>query len=112
MRKELQDLYTDHANMRVLLNLLESEMHRYRNGGVPDFELLHNMMNDIVEFQNLVHHPKEDLVYSRLLQRDPESADAVLDLLTDHAHLAMVSRRFIVALNDVANGVEMPRGWF
>ena len=112
MRKELKDLYTDHANMRVLLQLLESEMERYRNGVVPDFELLQSMINDIVVFQSLAHHPKEDLVFHRLLQRDPLSAEATLDLLTDHARLAVLSRRFAAALSDVASGVELPRSWF
>ena len=109
--KGLEDLYTDHANIRALLQLLESEMERYRIGGVPDVELLRSMMNDIVVFQNLVHHSKEDLVFDRLMQRDPASAEAIRDLLTEHARLAIVSHRFAAALSDVANGIELPRGW-
>jgi hemerythrin-like domain-containing protein len=112
MSKGLEELYTDHTNIRVLLQLLESEMKRYRNGAVPDFELLQSMMNDIVVFQNLVHHPKEDLIFQRLIKRDPAGAETILDLLTDHARLAIVSRRFAAALSDVASGVELPRGWF
>ena len=112
MGKGLEELYADHANVRVLLQLPESEMERYRNGAVPDFELLHSIVNDIAVFQNLVHHPREDLVYERLIRRDPTSVEPILDLLTDHARLALLSHRFAAALSDVANSVEVPRGWF
>ena len=112
MDKGLEELYADHANMRVLLQLLESEMERYRNGAVPDFKLLQSIVNDIAVFQSLVHHPKEDLIYERLIKRDPTSVEPILDFMTDHARLALLSRRFAAALSDVANKVEVPRGWF
>src|SRR5574342_144411 len=112
MSKGLEELYSDHANLRVLLQFLGAEMERYRNGAVPDFELLQTMLNDLVIFQNLVHHPKEDLVFDRLMQRDPSSAETILDLFTDHARLGVRSRRFTAALADVANGVDLPRSWF
>jgi hemerythrin-like domain-containing protein len=92
MSKGLEELFTDHANMRVLLQMLECELDRYRDGKTPDFELLQSMINDITIFQNLVHHPKEDLVFARLIQREPIGAEPILDLLTDHARLAIVSR--------------------
>jgi hemerythrin-like domain-containing protein len=112
MSKGLEELYSDHANMRVLLELLESEIARYGNGEVPDFELLRSMLEDLIVFQNLVHHAKEDLVFDRLIERDPAGAETILDLLTDHALLGIVSRRFAAALSDVANNVELPREWF
>jgi hemerythrin-like domain-containing protein len=55
---------------------------------------------------------KEDLVYNRLLQRDPASADEILDLLTDHARLGALTRRFAAALRNVAHDVELPRDLF
>jgi hemerythrin-like domain-containing protein len=112
MSNGLEELYSDHANMRLLLQLLEAEMQRYRNGAVPDFELLQSILEDLIVFQNLIHHAKEDLVFQRLMQRDPAGTENILDLLTDHARLAIVSRRFAAALSDVASGVELPRDWF
>ena len=79
MSKGLEELFTDHANMRVLLQMLEHELDRYRDGKTPDFELLQSMINDIIVFQNLVHHPKEDLVFARLIQREPIGAEPILD---------------------------------
>jgi hemerythrin-like domain-containing protein len=112
MSNGLEGLYADHANMRALLQLLESELARYRDKGKADFELLQSMMDDIVLFQNLVHHPKEDLVFARLIERDRTSAEAILGLFTEHARLAVLTHRFMMVLRDVAAGAELPRGWF
>ena len=111
MSKELEDLCTDHANMRALLQILESELERYRAGQRADFELLESKVNEAVLFQNLVHHEKEDLVFKRLIQRDPDGAEEILGLLTDHARLALITRRLTSALSKVASGIQVPRGW-
>ena len=112
MSNGLEGLYADHANMRALLQLLDSELTRYRDQGKADFELLQSMMDDVVLFQNLVHHPKEDLVLARLMERDPRSAEAILGLFTEHAKLAVLTHRFMMILRDVGAGAELPRGWF
>jgi len=112
MGNALEKLYADHGKMRLQLQFLDAEVTRRRKREVSDLELLRSTMNDTIMFQNLIHHPKEDLVYARLLQRDPASVDAILDVLTDHAQLAIASRRFTIALSDMATGVKLPRGRF
>jgi hemerythrin-like domain-containing protein len=112
MSDGLEGLYADHANMKALLRLLESELIRYRENGKADFELLQSMMDDVILFQNLFHHPKEDLVFARLMVRHQASAEAVLSVFTEHAKLAVVTHRFAMALRAVGAGAELPRGWF
>lgn len=111
MSKGLEALYGDHENMRLLLRLLEAEMEHYRAGGIPDFELLHSIMDYTLLIPNLIHHPKEDLVFQHLIQRHPASAEAILDLLTEHARLGVLTRRIAAALRNVAADVELPRAW-
>jgi hemerythrin-like domain-containing protein len=60
----------------------------------------------------VVHHAREDLVFARLIQRNPASAEDVLDLLTEHAQLAVLTHRFTSTLGQVQAGVELPRNWF
>ncbi len=111
MSKGLEGLYGDHENMRLLLRLLEAEMEHYRAGGILDFELLHSIMDYTLLIPNLIHHPKEDLVFQHLIQRHPASAEAILDLLTEHARLGVLTRRIAAALRNVAADVELPRAW-
>jgi hemerythrin-like domain-containing protein len=112
MSQVLEQLRRDHGDMRRLLQIIEEQMVLYRSGGVLDFDLLQAVMEYTLHFPHLVHHPKEDLVFKRLLQRDPASAEEILDLLTDHARLGALTRRFAVALHNVARDVELPRDLF
>jgi hemerythrin-like domain-containing protein len=112
MSQVLEQLRLDHGRMSQLLRIIEEQLTLYRSGGAPDFDLLGQIIEYTLHFPDLVHHPKEDLVYNRLLQRDPASADEILDLLTDHARLGALTRRFAAALRSVAHDVELPRDLF
>lgn len=112
MSQVIEQLRRDHVNMRRLLQIIEEQMSLHRRGGVLDFDLLESIMEYTLHFPHLIHHPKEDLVYRRLLQRDPGSVEEVLDLLTDHARLGALARRLAEALRNVALDAELPRDLF
>ena len=112
MSQVLEQLRLDHGRMRQLLRIIEEQLALYRSGRAPDFELLGQIIEYTLNFPDLIHHPTEDLVFKRLLQRDPASADQILDLLADHARLGALTRRFAAALHNVAHDVEMPRDLF
>ncbi len=62
----LVELREDHRNLRLLLDLLESESSSITVDDEPDFELLHDIMQYMTVYSDAVHHPKEDLVYDLL----------------------------------------------
>ena len=107
--RTIEQLQLDHRNMTRLLRLLRSELEGSRAGDTLDFDLLGSVMEYTLHYPDLFHHPKEDLVYRRILLRDPASASRVGDLLQEHAHLADLTRQFAAALHNRANDVEMPR---
>lgn len=98
--------------MRELLDVIERELDSRAEGRVPDFELLRDVMDYILNFPDLVHHPKEDIIYKTLLARDPSARKELGDLLTDHATLASRGRGLAGALRSVGEGGEVPRDWF
>ena len=112
MSQVLEQLRLDHGRMRQLLRIIEEQLALYRSGVAPDFDILGQIIEYTLNFPDLVHHPKEDLVYNRLLQRDPASAEGILDLFTDHARLGVLTRRFAAALRNVTRDVELPRDLF
>jgi len=111
MVQVIDQLGRDHRNMRLLLDLVEAEMEAYRTGGVADFELLEMIGRYILDYPDLIHHPREDLVFERLLQRDPGARETVGDLVADHRRLAQVTQRFAAAVAEAARDVELPRAW-
>jgi hemerythrin-like domain-containing protein len=111
MMQVLDQIQRDHRNMRLLLGIVEEEMDAYHEGRVPDFDLLRSIAEYTLHYPDLFHHPKEDLVFERLVARDPSAKAVIGDLGQEHKRLGDLTRRFAAALGNAARDVEMPRAW-
>ena len=107
----IDQLVRDHRNMRLLLDIIEEEMNAHADARVPEFDLLRMIAEYTLEYPDLVHHPREDLVFERLVMRDPASKTIVGHLVEAHKELGQLTRRFAAALSDVARDVVLPRKW-
>ena len=112
MPKILDELRQDHRDNARLLDLLGREMKVFKEGGLPDYELVENILEYSLNYPDLFHHPKEDLIFQRLKDRDPASGNIVDDLGLEHAKLAALTRRFSNALKNVLEDEQLPRDWF
>ena len=111
MAHVIEQLRRDHRNMRQLLDLVEREMKAYRDDEFPDFDLLRMISEYTVNYPELVHHPKEHLIYQRLASRDPTLRTAVGDLIAEHKRLGEMSLWLAAATARVASDEELPRDW-
>ncbi len=105
----LRALLAEHGRISKVLSVLERQMAIFEDGGAPDFDLIRCTLEYSLDYPNLCHHPKEDLVYGRLRDRFPAAAEAIGDLLEDHARLAALTRRFAETVDAVLKGDELPR---
>lgn len=112
MRHIIDRLQIDHRNMRQLLLVLEEEIDVYNAGGVADFDLMKQIIDYTLNYPCLIHHPREDLLFRRLLVRDPASRLLIGDLTREHDELAELTQRFAAALYNVSRDVELLRDWF
>ena len=83
----MSGLRTDHRNMALLLDLLEMETERLAASGEPDYDLVGDIMLYMTEYPDVVHHPKEDLIYQRLRSLHPEIDDDLKRVETDHQNI-------------------------
>lgn len=83
----MSGLRTDHRNMALLLDLLEMETERLAASGEPDYDLMRDIMLYMIEYPDVVHHPKEDLIYQRLRSLHPEIDDDLKRVETDHQNI-------------------------
>ena len=111
MIQVIDQLGRDHRNLRILLDIVEEEMNAYQAGHVPDFDLLRMIAEYTLHYPDLVHHPREDVVFERLVIRDPGAKAAIGDLVKEHRRLGELTRRFAAAMNNVAHDVALPREW-
>ena len=112
MTTVIDQLQIDHGNMRQLLRILDDETKLYGAGGIPDFDLMKEVIEYALNYPTLIHHPREELLFRRLLDRDPTSESTIGDLIGEHAELAQLAQRFAAAIHNVTQDVELPRAWF
>ncbi|WP_368413497.1 hemerythrin domain-containing protein [Dongia sp.] len=111
MPRAIAQLQLDHRNMTRLLDLLRRELDAYRAGQALDVDLLGSIMEYSLHYPDLCHHPLENLIYEKLVQRDPAAGAKVGDLLKEHAHLGELARKLAAAISNVARDSELPRAW-
>lgn len=112
MTDVLDAIHEDHTNMAQLLNALERQLHVFDAGDTPDYDIVRGVVAYCLDFPNLYHHPKEDLVFERLQAVDPDAAAKVGDLPGEHGELAARTRRLQEAVAAVLDDLEVPRGRF
>lgn len=108
----LAALRQDHRNLGQLLEAAERQLDRFDRGETPDYDILQGVLDYCQSYPDLYHHPREDLVFARLSQCDPDAAATVGDLHAEHRRLAEATARFAEALHSVLQDLEVPRQSF
>ena len=81
-------LRLEHGNTSRLLGLLEDQLHRLESGAPVDSDVLLLAHEYLSGYLQKCHHPKEDLLYDLLRHRNTRAAEALADLIAEHALLA------------------------
>ncbi|SMF60528.1 Hemerythrin-like domain-containing protein [Tistlia consotensis] len=105
----VQEITREHRNIAQVLRLLEREIGAFEEGEGFDAELWHLILDYLRDFPARVHHPKEDLIYRRLMERQSEAAPALQDLEAEHVRLAATLDRLAGLVEAVERDVELPR---
>ena len=96
--------HTEHVNFATLLNRLEAEIERFHKGESPDYELMLDIMFYMTHYPDVLHHPKEDLAFARIKERQVEARAIVDELSGQHAHLKETGETLLQALDEIVNG--------
>ncbi len=83
----MSGLRGDHRNMVMLLDLLDAEIDKLAASGEPDYDLVRDIMLYVTEYPDVVHHPKEDIVYRHLKSLRPEIRTELERVETDHQYI-------------------------
>ncbi len=94
-------LAQDHARLTKLLNLFDELLNRFHDGAEPDYDLMHEMLEYMDSYADMVHHPTEDLIFRRLLDQGAGQRDVFEVLMRQHAALTQISKRFRQSLDGI-----------
>ncbi len=94
----------EHINFAKLLDLLEAQLDRFHKGEAPNYSLMLDVMYYMTHYPDLFHHPKEDLAYARIREREERAAAVVDELMKQHIVLRESGEQLVQRLEGIVNG--------
>ena len=99
----------EHRAFAALLTLLEQQLERVRTGGAPNFEMMLDIVEYMIDYVDRFHHPKEDLVFARIAARQPGAAESVSQLAHEHSAIVASGRALAREIEAVVGGAIVER---
>ena len=101
--------HADHVRFGRLLDMLEKEVTLFHSGEQPNYELMRDIVLWLRHYADGVHHPREDVAFERMVERDPALRLPVNRLLQEHRVIAYAGEALLERLENAANGGFAPR---
>lgn len=105
----LEQLKLDHENVAHLIDILDGQLDRISELKSADFDLIRDIMHYMTHYPDRVHHPMEDLVASKLKERNPAAGEISSVISREHEGLGEKGRAFFEAASSVADGAMVLR---
>ncbi len=112
MSETIKQLREEHLNIAKILQALEYQLAIFDNTEQPDYDVLTAIADYFSSFPDRCHHPKEDLVYRKMCERNPSLAQQVTNLEAEHEKISALALHFQEAVRNVLKEVEVPRSAF
>ena len=88
----LSGLNQDHVRIREVLRVIAAELRRMDLSGGMDFLLVANAVGYMLAFPSRIHHPKEEVLFQCLAQRDPTCRTLVEQVAEQHLEIYEVEK--------------------
>jgi hemerythrin-like domain-containing protein len=93
--------HDDHAHFSRLLKILDEQVATFYEGLHPNYDLMRNIVYYLRHFSDQFHHPREDVAFARLVERDPSMRLPVTRLLQEHRVIATAGETLLRLLDDI-----------
>ncbi len=100
----IRALGDEHRYQARLLNLLERQVGLLNQRQTPDYEAMYGVMRYMTQFPDRLHHPKEDLVFEKVVLRDGSAEPKVNELLQAHEEIIAKGQRLLEAIDHGRKG--------
>ena len=90
----VEQIKYDHISISRILFIMERELYRMNSADDPDYGLLADCMRYMVEYTDLVHHPKEDAVIDCISKKTAGFKKLTDEIKFQHESIGKLSNRF------------------
>jgi hemerythrin-like domain-containing protein len=101
--------HAEHVNFARLLDLLEIQVAAFHRGERPNYDLMGDIVYYLRSFADCVHHPRENVAFARLAEREPGMAVVIDRLQQQHRVIATAGDELFNRLNEATGDVMTPR---
>ncbi|MCH7893248.1 MAG: hemerythrin domain-containing protein [Proteobacteria bacterium] len=84
----IDELGRDHKNVARLLSLMDKQLAALSRNEKPDFQVMADIMSYMTHYPDMFHHPREELVFTRLEKRSADAARLIKELRYEHQLLS------------------------
>ena len=84
MANEIEKLRKEHVNFRKLLDLLNEQLKIISDDGLPDFLLMQDILYYMTQYSDIIHHPKEEVIFALLDGDNSDVEESVAELTRQH----------------------------
>jgi hemerythrin-like domain-containing protein len=99
----------EHVRFAKLLDVLEANLDRFHVGERPDYGLMLDVMRYMRHYADATHHPREDLAFAKVAQREPRSDRMVSDLVAEHKEIEESGEKLVEMLEGVLDEAILTR---
>jgi hemerythrin-like domain-containing protein len=99
----------EHANFAKLMDLLESELDVFHEGESPNYELMLAIAYYMIHYPDTLHHPREDLAFEILAERDKGATALTRELSQQHARIRKDGEALVAELDGIVDGTIASR---
>lgn len=109
MANLLAQWHEEHVRFGRLLDLLEGQVGVLRTGGQPEYQVMRDILYYLRHFADSFHHPREDVAFTRLAERDDSVRLLVSRLVQEHQAIAIAGDELMRRLDDIVAGTVIER---
>ncbi len=109
MSNQITKWKAEHFDFIRLLSILESQIGLFHEGAGANYELMLDIVDYLTQFPDRFHHPREDIAFGKLAERDPSIRIRVRELFGEHKVIASAGKRLVEQLDGILGGAMLAR---
>lgn len=99
----------EHMRFARLLDFLERQMAAFHAGEHPEYDLMREVVHYLRHFADRFHHPREDVAFARLAERDPDMQLSINRRLQEHRVITVAGEALLKHLDDILEDAVIER---
>lgn len=105
----IETLNSEHGYFLSLLDTLEQEAEKLKPGRVPDYHLLLDIVDYLTHYPGQYHHPREDMLFAKMLSVDKSFKRDLQRLEREHKTLRTYNDKLFAEFTRIAAGRRVDR---